>query len=80
MTLKMFRGILRQCMDYATTIVAKILQNYGFHERFLQTLQGLCASLCYITQANLKFGCFSSINNKAINNFPQWGHFQPNFR
>ena len=26
-----------------------------------------------------KFGCFSSINNKIINNLPQWGHFQPNF-
>ena len=27
-----------------------------------------------------KFGCFSSINDKIINNLPQWGHFQPTFR
>jgi len=27
-----------------------------------------------------KFGCFSLINDKTINNLPRWGHFQPNFR
>jgi len=27
-----------------------------------------------------KFGCFSSINDKIINNLPRWGHFQPNFQ
>jgi len=26
-----------------------------------------------------KFGCFSSINEKIINNLPRWGVFQPNF-
>jgi len=27
-----------------------------------------------------KFGCFSSISDKIINNLPRWEHFQPNFR
>jgi len=27
-----------------------------------------------------KFHCFSSINDKTINNLPQWGHSQPNIR
>ena len=27
-----------------------------------------------------KFGCFTSINDKTINNLPRWGRFQPNFR
>ena len=27
-----------------------------------------------------KFGCFSSINDKTIQNLTRWGHFQPNFR
>jgi len=27
-----------------------------------------------------KFGCFSSINDKIINNLPRWGRFPPNFR
>ena len=27
-----------------------------------------------------KFGCFTSINDKTINNFLRWGRFQPNFR
>ena len=45
---------------------------------FLQTLQGLCMSAVYISLP--KFGCFISINDKVINNLPQWGRFQPNFR
>jgi len=27
-----------------------------------------------------KFGCFSSINDKIINNLPRWRYFQPNFQ
>jgi len=27
-----------------------------------------------------KYGCFSLINDKIINNLPRWGRFQPNFR
>jgi len=27
-----------------------------------------------------KFGCFTSINDKIINNLLRWGRFQPNFR
>jgi len=66
----------------------KTLKNWNFINIIAPKRRVPCTILTKFTSfmrvlslnKSAKFGCFSSINDKIINNLPRWGRFPPNFR